>query len=96
LKPAPEAALAREVARFAGGAGRLADRARALASDNADDLSLRLAGHLVELATLADPSDAEIHLARAEVFERRVAAEASTMSKGVFAWAAAESRQKTS
>jgi alkyl sulfatase BDS1-like metallo-beta-lactamase superfamily hydrolase len=95
LKPAPEAALAKEVAGLAGGAGRLADRARALASDNVDDLSLRLAGHLVELASLADPSDPEVHRARAEVFERRVAAEASTMSKGVFAWAAAESRQKT-
>ncbi len=94
LKPAPEAALAREVAGLVGGAGPLADRARALASDDADDLSLRLAGHLVELASLADPSDPQIHLARAEVFERRVAAEASTMSKGVFAWAAAESRQR--
>jgi alkyl sulfatase BDS1-like metallo-beta-lactamase superfamily hydrolase len=95
LKPAPEAALAREVAGLAGGARRLADRARALASDDADDMSLRLAGHLVELASLADPSDSEIQAARAEVFERRVAAEASTMSKGVFAWAAAESRQRT-
>jgi len=83
------------VAGLAGGAGRMADRARALAGDNTDDLSLRLAGHLVELASLAEPSDPEIHRARAEVFERRVAAEASTMSKGVFAWAAAESRQKT-
>jgi alkyl sulfatase BDS1-like metallo-beta-lactamase superfamily hydrolase len=95
LKPAPEAALAREVAGLAGGARRLADRARALSTDDADDLSLRLAGHLVELASLADPSDPELHRARAEVFERRVAAEASTMSKGVFAWAASESRQKT-
>jgi alkyl sulfatase BDS1-like metallo-beta-lactamase superfamily hydrolase len=95
LKPAPEAALAGEVAGLAGGAGRLADRARALAAADADDLSLRLAGHLVELASLAAPFDPEIHRARAEVFERRVAAEASTMSKGVFAWAASESRQKS-
>jgi alkyl sulfatase BDS1-like metallo-beta-lactamase superfamily hydrolase len=93
LKPAPEAALAREVAALAGGAARLADRARALAAEGGDDVSLRLAGHLAELAALANPSDHFIHEVRAEVFERRVAAEASTMSKGLFSWAAAESRR---
>src|SRR5262249_54323519 len=47
LKPAPEAALARELATLAGGATRLADRARALA--DAGDLAL--ACHLAELAS---------------------------------------------
>ena len=95
LKPAPEAALARELSALAGGPDRLADRAKALASENADDISLRLAGHLVELAALADPSNREVHRTRAEVFERRAAAEASIMSKGLFSWAATESRQKS-
>jgi alkyl sulfatase BDS1-like metallo-beta-lactamase superfamily hydrolase len=94
LKPAPEAALAGELAALAGGAGQLAGRAAELAAAG-DDGSLRLAGHLAELAALAAPEDVSIHTIRAEVFERRRQAEASTMSKGVFAWAASESRAKT-
>jgi len=53
LKPAPQAALAREIATLAGGAGRLCERATALAAGG----DLRLAGHLAELATAADPTD---------------------------------------
>ena len=87
LKPAPAAALAHELASLAGGASKLARRALELANTG----DLRLAGHLAELATQADPSDPELHAARAEVNQARVAAEASTMAKGVFAWAAAES-----
>jgi alkyl sulfatase BDS1-like metallo-beta-lactamase superfamily hydrolase len=95
LKPAADRALAGEVAALVGGARRLADRAIELASGtNPTDHDLRLAGHLVELAALADPGDAAVHAARAEVFGRRVAAERSTMSKGIFAWAASESRAK--
>jgi len=89
LKPAPEAAVAAELAALAGGADRLAGRARALAEEG----DLRLAGHLAELAALASPDDRTVHAARADVFERRVAAEASTMAKGIFGWAATESRQ---
>ena len=90
LKPAPEAAIAGELAAIAGGAGRLAQRARELA----DAGDLRLAGHFAEWAALADPDDREVHGIRADVFERRVAAEASTMSKGVFGAAARDSRAK--
>ena len=89
LKPAPEAALAAEVASLAGGASVLADRATALA----DDGDLRLAGHLAELAALAAPGDAGIQRVRADVNRRRVEAETSTMAKGVFGWAAAESER---
>ena len=92
LKPAPEAALAGAIAELAGGPGRLADRARQLAASDAD-VDLRLAGHLAELAALAAPADAGVHAVRAEVFSRRAGREASTMSKGVFAWTAAESRR---
>src|SRR5204862_4593731 len=62
LKPAPEAALAREVAQLAGGATRLAQRATELAAAG----ELRLAGHLAEPAALATPDDAGLHRTRAE------------------------------
>jgi alkyl sulfatase BDS1-like metallo-beta-lactamase superfamily hydrolase len=97
LKPARDAALAREVAALAGGADKLAARARALvlAADDPSDDGLRFAGHLAELAALAAPGDPAVHAVRAEVFERRVAAATSTMAKGVFAWAAGESRRQS-
>ena len=91
LKPAPEADLARELADLAGGASVLAARAEALA----DAGDLRLAGHLAELAAQAAPDDAGVHRARAAVFGRRAAEELSTMSKGVFSWAASESEAAT-
>jgi alkyl sulfatase BDS1-like metallo-beta-lactamase superfamily hydrolase len=95
LKPAPDPALAAELAELAGGAERLADRAAALL-DSGDDASLRLAGHLAELAALAAPDDTGVHQVRAAVFGRRAEVEASTMAKGVFAWAAGESRKRSS
>jgi alkyl sulfatase BDS1-like metallo-beta-lactamase superfamily hydrolase len=93
LKPAPEAALAAELAALAGGARRLAERARALAEAGGDG-GLRLAGHLAELASLAAPDDAEVQRGRAEVFERRQGAESSLMARGIFGWAASESRSR--
>ncbi len=90
LKPAPDAAVARELAELAGGAARLAERAEALMSSG----DLRLAGHLAELAALASPGDQGIHRIRAEVFEARVAAETSTMAKGIFGYAARQSRSQ--
>jgi len=92
LKPAPDAQLAAEVAALAGGPHRLAARALELA----DGGELRLAGHLAEMAALAAPNDAEVHRARADVFERRVHAESALMAKGIFGWAARESREKAS
>ncbi len=93
LKPAPDAVLATEVAALAGGAQVLADRASALAGSG-DAGDLRLAGHLAEMAALADPGSSTAHRVRAEVNERRAAAERSTMAKGVYRWAAVESRTK--
>jgi alkyl sulfatase BDS1-like metallo-beta-lactamase superfamily hydrolase len=90
LKPAPAAALAQELADLAGGASRLAQRAQELAAAG----DLRLAGHLAELAAQAAPDDAGVHAVRAEVFGARAKAEASTMSKGVFSWAARESTER--
>jgi alkyl sulfatase BDS1-like metallo-beta-lactamase superfamily hydrolase len=102
LKPAPESALATELADLCGGPGRLAERARALADEQArldagassgasDDTALRLAGHLAELASLAAPEDPGIQRVRAEVFSAKAARATSTMAKGVFNWAVRES-----
>jgi glyoxylase-like metal-dependent hydrolase (beta-lactamase superfamily II) len=62
LKPAPERALAAELAAVAGGAQALADRALALLAEARSSAgaarieeALRLAGHLAELAWLAAP-----------------------------------------
>jgi alkyl sulfatase BDS1-like metallo-beta-lactamase superfamily hydrolase len=90
LKPAPDADLARELAELAGGAEQVAQRSRALA----DAGELRLAAHLAEIAVQAAPNSHVAHAARAEVYERRVEAEASTMAKGIFRWAAATSRER--
>jgi alkyl sulfatase BDS1-like metallo-beta-lactamase superfamily hydrolase len=88
LKPAPDVTVAQEVAALAGGAAALASRAVAVAAAG----DLRLAGHLADWAGLAAPDDPDVHRARAEVYERRVDDASSTMAKGVFGWAARESR----
>jgi alkyl sulfatase BDS1-like metallo-beta-lactamase superfamily hydrolase len=92
LKPAPAAELARELADLAGGASKLAERARELAAAG----DMRLAGHLAELAAQAAPADKGVHAVRAEVFGARAREEASTMSKGIFSWAEHESREASS
>jgi alkyl sulfatase BDS1-like metallo-beta-lactamase superfamily hydrolase len=89
LKPAPERALAAELAELAGGAGALADRALDLLEEGSER-ALRLAGHLAELAWLAAPDDAGVQRARREVFTARADAATSTMARGVFGWAARE------
>ena len=98
LKPAPERALAAELAALAGGPGALADRALELLATAGDapesaaaEHALRLAGHLAEHAWLADPGDEGIQRARREVFAARAARATSTMARGVFTWAANES-----
>jgi alkyl sulfatase BDS1-like metallo-beta-lactamase superfamily hydrolase len=89
LKPAPAAELARELADLTGGPERLAGRATELAADG----RLRLAGHLAELAALAAPGSSEAHEAREQVNARRADEASSTMARGIFSWAAAESRR---
>jgi alkyl sulfatase BDS1-like metallo-beta-lactamase superfamily hydrolase len=90
LKPAPAAALAAELAALSGGASALADRALALAGAG-DDASLRLAGHLAQLAGTAAPTDTGVHAARRTVWAARAAAERSVMARGIFGWAEEES-----
>lgn len=88
LKPARRSDLAAEIASLAGGAARLSERAAALAASG----EFRVACHLAEMAALAAPGDAEVHSVRAEVYEKRAVAETSLMAKGIYRWAASESR----
>jgi alkyl sulfatase BDS1-like metallo-beta-lactamase superfamily hydrolase len=87
LKPARASALAREIADLAGSAGRLADRAAAVAARG----DLALACHLAETAWLAAPGDEAIAKVRSDVYAARAAAETSLMARGVFRTASKES-----
>ena len=87
LKPAPEAAFARELQALAGGVAR----ARALAAAG----DLRLACQLIELAVQAEPESREAHGARAEIYASRRKSELSLMARGIFGTAAEESAAKS-
>jgi alkyl sulfatase BDS1-like metallo-beta-lactamase superfamily hydrolase len=87
LKPAREEAIAREVARLAGGAEALAARAADLA--RAGDLAL--AGHLADWAAAAAPDSREVHTARAAIYEARASAATALMTRGIFTAAARDS-----
>ncbi|MCT9933960.1 MBL fold metallo-hydrolase [Planotetraspora sp. A-T 1434] len=90
LKPAPDAVFARAVAELSAGAASVAGRAVTAAADG----DLRLACQLAELAAQAEPDDHKVHEIRARVYALRVQQETGAMARGVFAWAAAESRSK--
>ncbi|MEV6985953.1 alkyl sulfatase dimerization domain-containing protein [Sphaerisporangium sp. NPDC051017] len=88
LKPARDEVLARALAGLSGGAPALAARAATAAADG----DLRLACQLAEFAMQADPHDHKVHEIRARVYTLRVRQETSAMARGVYTWAAAESR----
>jgi alkyl sulfatase BDS1-like metallo-beta-lactamase superfamily hydrolase len=90
LKPAPEAALGREVAALAGGVPALVARARDLAAGG----DLALAAHLVDWAVAAAPDDRAAHALRAEVYGARAAESAALMTRGIFAAVAREAAAK--
>lgn len=81
LKPARTAELASELAQLAGGADRLADRARALAGEG----RARLAVELAEFAGAAAPGDAGIQAIRAEALRALIGTESSLMGKAFLA-----------
>lgn len=89
LKPAPDAALAEEIAGLAGGADKLAERGHGLMESDP-----RLACHLVELAVQADPDNLQLHEVRAAVYQHRRGLETSLMAKGIYGSAANESKDK--
>ncbi len=80
----PESAEARSA-----GPGDGADLRVAELPGGSDEL--RLAGHLAELAWLTAPEDATVRQARHRVFSIRADHATSTMSTGVYRWAANES-----
>jgi len=88
LKAARRDELTRELAELSGGAEQLAERARDLLARGEH----RLAGHLAQMATDAEPSNPITHQVRVEVFTRLEGDAPSTMAKGIYAWAVAESR----
>ncbi|MFT4799773.1 MAG: alkyl sulfatase BDS1-like metallo-beta-lactamase superfamily hydrolase [Candidatus Azotimanducaceae bacterium] len=89
LKPAKEQALAAEICHLSGGALLLATRAQVLA----DSGDYRLACHLVEMAALAEPTNQAVHGVRAEIYAARRKQESSLMAKGIFGYAASESKK---
>ncbi|MDH5737530.1 MAG: MBL fold metallo-hydrolase [Gammaproteobacteria bacterium] len=89
LKPAHDRHLAGELAKLAGGALKLALRGQELMTSEP-----RLACHLVEMASLAEPDDKAVHAIRAEVYQHRRETESSLMAKGIYGSAANESRTK--
>ncbi len=84
LKPAPEKAQADEIARLAGGAGKLMARAEELLNQG----DLRMACHLAEWAHAASPDDSDLGRRGGLIFEARAKAEPSTMAMGIFVAAA--------
>ncbi|HJW40593.1 MAG TPA: alkyl sulfatase dimerization domain-containing protein [Rhizomicrobium sp.] len=89
LKPAPDAAVAAEVAKLAGGAEALAKRAQEVSATG----DHRVACHLAEMAVLAAPESRDAHAARADVYEARMKAELSLMARGIYGDAARVSRE---
>lgn len=81
LKPARNADLATELARLAGGADKLAERAADLARDG----QTRLALHLAEFAGSAAPEDGQIQAIRAAVLQQCIDGESSLMGKAFLA-----------
>jgi alkyl sulfatase BDS1-like metallo-beta-lactamase superfamily hydrolase len=84
LKPAPEAAQAKEIAALAGGAETLAERAEELVREG----DCRLACHLADWAFLADPDNASVRVSAGRVYMARMKIESSTMAYGIFTSAA--------
>jgi len=81
LKPAPERQLAIEMANLAGGAEKLAERAQTLIEDGQS----RLAAHLVEFASNAEPDNRAIQATRASVYEQCMEDEKSLIGRAIFA-----------
>lgn len=86
LKPAPEAEQALEIARLAGGARVLADRASELAKEG----NFRLACHLADWAIMAEPENKDVLTAAGRIYKERTKIETSTMAMGIFLNAARE------
>ena len=87
LLPAPRVEQAREWVALAGGVDRVLARTdELLAAGGPDDV--RLACHLIEHASLADPASAAVHELRARVYRARAGMYESSMARNLFTHAA--------
>jgi len=91
LKPARSADLASELARLAGGADKLAERAAVLAEEG----NTRLAAHLAEFASEAAPDDKSVQATRAHVLRKCIDREGSLMGKAFLAVYEREADQRS-
>ncbi len=91
LKPAKAADLAVELARLAGGADNLAERAAVLAEEG----NTRLAAHLAEFASEAAPDDKSVQATRALVLRTCIEREGSLMGKAFLAVYEREAEQRS-
>lgn len=90
LKPARTVDLASELARLAGGADKLSERAAVLAEEG----NTRLATHLAEFASEAAPNDKSVQATRAHVLRKCIDREDSLMGKAFFAVYEREAEQR--
>ena len=88
LKPAPDAALAAELAALAGGADKLAARAAALAELGPTPTGCAPRASLAEWPVQAAPTTRRSTRRGAEVYDRPAAQETSLMAKGIYGEAA--------
>ncbi len=91
LKPARTAELAAEIAALAGGADRLAERARALSESG----RMRLAVALIELAGASAPDDRRIQADRAAILQKAIDGERSLMGKAFLAVSQLEAARRS-
>jgi len=91
LKPARADDLASELARLAGGANKLAERAAVLAEEG----NTRLAAHLAEFASEAAPGNKSVQATRALVLRKCIDREGSLMGKAFLAVYAREAEQRS-
>lgn len=87
LKPPPDSVLAGEVARLAGGAAALAQRALDLAEHG----DLALGCQLAEWAYSVEPNDSSVRAARTSIYQRRALEEPALMARNIYSEAANDS-----
>ena len=80
LRPVKDSLLAEEICQLTGGAEKVARRAIDVASKG----DLNLAVQLIDYAVKAKPSSRDVHEAAVKIYSLKVAAEPSTMAKGVY------------
>jgi len=89
LRPVKDSDLSQEICQLTGGVEKIVRRVHVLA----DKGQLDLAVQLVEYALKADPNRRDSHEAAVKVYELKVQTEVSTMAKGIYRAAKADSEK---